>query len=301
MEKRITLKEGSSIRTLRDIIPEARKENAEREALAIPTNSFFLERVYPGELYTVIGTTNSGKTWWSLGTGISLVREGRTVGYITTEDTTNDIVSYLDEFDEDDEVFDGICMRYLEDVSAQGLRLLIKELYNAGCDVIMIDYLRTDILSSHSGDINLTMGTLFKTLRGALQEFPVSIIQTIQANASLYNEGVLKTYEKKESAILTMVDGGYTASKRSHGLGVLIEHNGEKGILALKTKDRRGGGGLAGTVFFYGEVKYTNFDIKYKKGVYANSLGPQKTNSGSKVNVVKNEPSKLVEKFNKIF
>ena len=40
----------------------------------------------------------------SPGTAISLAREGKTVGYITTEDTRNDLVSYLGRMDAADEL-----------------------------------------------------------------------------------------------------------------------------------------------------------------------------------------------------
>jgi hypothetical protein len=250
------------IRLLSDIIPAARIENAKLEAAGMATPSFFLGKLYPGQLYSIVGMTNSGKTWWSLGTAISLAREGKRIGYITTEDTTNEIASYLEQIDASEESISRIEVAYIEDVNEQEIRDLVKMFHSNGCDIVMIDYLRPDILTSHHGDLNLTMGKLFKVLRGLLETIPITIIQTIQANAALYNKGLVETFQKNPDSLLTMIDGGYTAAKRSQVLGIIVQNDKQqKGVLVLKAKHHFKT--FEGNVFVYDSVRESDFTINY--------------------------------------
>lgn len=273
MEKNTTINNATTpqLETLAAIIPQIRAENKLIQANLIATNSFFLPQIEPKKLYTVVGMTNSGKTWWSLGTAISLAREGKTVGYITTEDTRNDLVSYLGRMDAADELFSRIKLVYIEELTAQEFKNLFSLMEVEGCSVVILDYLRADILKGHSGDLNHTMGELYKVIRGQLEILNISVISLIQANASLYSKDLGALVNSNVNSLFTMIDGGYTTSKRSHFVGLLVANSsGNRGIMVLKAKFPHNG--AIGQVFSYGNVKEIDFSIRYKSGVSFSSF-----------------------------
>ena len=254
-----------NIKSLADIVPQARLENEIAEKTKITTESFFFDTLYRGQLYTVVGMTNSGKTWWSLGTAISLAKEGHKIGYITTEDTTNELVSYLENLDADFEAFKNIHIKYVEEASEEGLRELIREFHNEfECNIIIVEYLRPDLFASHRGDLNHTMGTLFKVLRGLLEELPITIIQTIQANAALYQKDLGAILSRNPNELFTYIDGGYTTAKRSQTVGLIVKNKqNQRGIMVLKAKHKYID--KIGKVIMYGNVRDIDFGISYTK------------------------------------
>lgn len=256
-----------NIRSLADIIPQARLENEQAEKTKISTKSFFFEEIYKGQLYTIVGMTNSGKTWWSLGTALSLAAEGHNVGYVTTEDTTNELVGYLDGLDVDYDAFKRVHIRYVEDLNEDGLRTLVRTFHeDFKCDIIVLEYLRPDLYSGHKGDLNHTMGVLFKVIRGLLEELPISIIQTVQANASLYQKNLGDIMNKNVNELFTYIDGGYTTAKRSQTVGIIVKNNSnERGILILKAKHKNHN--KIGKVVPYGDIRRSDFGIGYEAAI----------------------------------
>ena len=255
------------IRSLADLLPEVRLANKLLDASLIDTGSFFFNKIEPKKLYSVVGMTNSGKTWWSLSTAISLAREGKKVGYITTEDTVNDLVSYLDLMDASDEVLERVRVIYVEEVSVLELKNLLGLFDEEAYSIIILDYLRADVLSSHTGDLNHTMGEIFKVIRGQLDKCSISVIATIQANANLYNKNLGEVVNGNIASLFTMIDGGYTTSKRSHAVGLLVKGSGSggRGVLILKAK--RPYYDMVGLVVPYGDIDESVFDIRYGKPV----------------------------------
>ena len=255
------------IRSLADIVPQARLENEIAEKTKISTDSFFFDKIYKGQLYTVVGMTNSGKTWWSLGTALSLAAEGHNVGYITTEDTTNELVSYLDGLDVDTDAFSRVHLRYVEEASEEGLRELIRSFHSEfGCEIVIVEYLRPDLFAGHKGDLNHTMGVLFKVLRGLLEELPITIIETIQANAALYQKDLGAILARNPNELFTYIDGGYTTAKRSQTVALIVKNKqNQRGIMILKAKHKYHD--KIGKVFTYGNVREIDFGISYSAPV----------------------------------
>lgn len=271
---------------LSDIIPTVREEIAENMLKMVDTDAFFLPRIEHKKLYTVVGMTNSGKTWWSLGTAISLAREGMNVSYITTEDTIHDLVGYLHLMDARDELFERLTIRYVEDISSAELREMLQLMDESGTDIVVIDYIRADVLRTHSGDLNQTMREIFKVLRGQLEVLDLTIIATIQANASLYTKDLGSIVESNVNSLFTMIDGGFITSQRSHVLGLLVKSGPKRGVMVLKAKTPWNE--TIGQVFEYGQVRESDFRIRYKEGQTfanfnsANNLGsiPKRINKG---------------------
>jgi len=104
-------------------------------------------------------------------------------------------------------------------------------------DVLLLDYLRPDILKTHRGDLHATMGELYKIIRSALERHNFAIIQTIQANATLYKQNLGEIVEKNESLLYTAIDGGAMSAKRSQFLAMLDKNQqGDRGLYVLKAK-----------------------------------------------------------------
>lgn len=286
----------NELQSLSQLIPPMRAKIAEANKNRIKTDSFFLPTLSPHMLYTVVGTTNAGKTYFSLGTAVSLAKEGKKIGYITTEDTSQDLVEHLENLDADNDALARIFPLYLEDVSADNFRKVLQVLVAQGCDVIIIDYLRPDLLQEHTGDLNYTMGKIFKIIRGQIEQLNVAIIATIQANAALYQQDIGSLIEKNPNKLFTMIDGGYTASKRSHVLALLVKNNnGKKGIVLLKAKHPYNK--EIGNVYEYGEVNDMDFSIRYEKprsyeGWSSNTFN---SNSSRDIEVTKSSIGKYVK------
>ena len=85
-------------------------------------------------------------------------------------------------------LFSRIKLVYIEELTAQEFKNLFSLMEVEGCSVVILDYLRADILKGHSGDLNHTMGELYKVIRGQLEILNISVISLIQANASLYSK-----------------------------------------------------------------------------------------------------------------
>lgn len=263
--------EGIGAKSLFDLIPETRKQIEEDRKNRIPTSAFFLPHIEPKKLYTIVGTTNSGKTWWSLGTAISMAREGHMVGYITTEDTRYEIVGYLGLMNETEEYLKNVKLVYVEDFTQNELRLLLQMFDSEGYEIVVFDYIRADILDTFDGNLNLTMRQIFKVIRGQLEKLHISIIATVQANAELYRQNLDDVIVNNPDKLFTMIDGGFETAKRSHVVGLLMRKNDVRGIAILKAKYPHNE--FVGKVFEYGEVSRYDFTIKYGKAIEYGSFG----------------------------
>ena len=191
-----------------------------------------------------------------------MAREGRKVGIISTEDSLKQIRKWMRNVPADSAVWDNVYFEFVEDVSSPELRDLIGQ-FSENVEVLFIDYLRADVLRSYSGDLFATMSQLYKVMRSALETFDVAIIQTIQANSTLYKSDVRELLAKSESVLYASVDGGPQTAKRSLFVGILLNNKGNRGIYVLKAKGEHHK--MEGLVWQYGSVS-ENFAISYDSG-----------------------------------
>lgn len=146
------------------------------------------------------------------------------MGLLSTEDSRIDLWEILENSGilEEEEALVNLKWDFLIDASVEDFQNVLEE-FAVGCNVLVLDYLRPDIWSNHKGDLNLTMNTLLKVEREFLEKHDssITIIQTIQANASLYEADFDKKAAENASQLYTKIDGGYTTYKRSHGLAFI--------------------------------------------------------------------------------
>jgi hypothetical protein len=270
----------SEFKTLGEILNEGEREAAIDEQTRVTTDKFLFP-LSMGKLYTIVGITNVGKTWWSLATAVSLARELKDgkIGFLSTEDTEVDFWENLGETDVRDEInihdkFIYKCV--IETLSMDGFEKLLQGFLDEGCRIIVVDYLRPDMWEGHKDNANLTMGKFYQVYRNFLEKNSrkISIVQTVQANASLYAKDFYKQITENAEKVLTQIDGGYTASKRSHGVAFIVRlekeastNKNEKAwyFYIAKVKGHKYFG-MNGQTYRY-IINPKTFDIKYTKAL----------------------------------
>ena len=253
--------------TLDKLMPLIRLENKEIEASMIETKAFFLPKIRPGQIYTLVGTTNSGKTWNALGSSISWAREGKEVVHISTEDSINDIISYMDTMPDKDELYARIRFIFIEQETPETLMDKLVLFAAAGYEIYTFDYIRASVIAGHDGNLHLTMNKWYNVLRAFLNLYRVAIVAYIQANASMYKGDLVKKLMEDPESILTGLDGGYTPALRSQVLAMLVKNDsGERGMVILKAK-------FPYTDSLYKIKKYnidgSNFQLTYEDREYS--------------------------------
>lgn len=248
------------------------KELDEIAKNAKPTNAFYLPELQLGSLSIVVGTSNSGKTYWSLGTALSLAREGYVVQYISTEEPINDLVLYTNQngIDGTEEELNRFIPHYKPTIQQQHIRLGLDQMLEQypETNVIMIDYLRTDWTAEESGNWKLIMEAMLTEIRTFFDLHPqVAIIATIQANAELYrSQDAIEELIANPSKLGIMIDGGLAPYRRAQGVAVLINNTKlkQRQLLVLKGKGRNYNAVGQVQTYEVGE----KFIISYKKDAF---------------------------------
>jgi hypothetical protein len=208
------------------------------------TNAFFLPALKGGHLYTVIAPSNAGKTWFSLSTALSLAREGRKVFYVSTEDSSTEIASYLEEMykaTEDKSFLENIYWNFTTNITKDALHNL---LVNASqvAEAMVLDYVRPDFieLPKATDSLYMLVSDFYEVVRNFLanEGRQFSIIQTIQANPEMYRADILKELMENPNRLATMIDGGNTTFRRSQVVAILYYNEIEKQryIIPIKAK-----------------------------------------------------------------
>ena len=274
---------SAGLRTLQDVFEKGKKQ-LEFDRANTAETCFFPFPLIKGKLYSIVGASNKGKTWFSLATAISLAREGHKVGYVSTEETEADIAENLEVIN-DKAVFERVKFGFTTELTEKGFRDALELLVEEGVEVIVLDYLRPDILSEHSGDLNTTMGKLYRVLRQFLNDNSACVIQTIQANATLYKKDFDEMLKANPDQVNVMIDGGYTTYKRSHGVAFIRNKyvNGEVKYWLYVSKGK--GHKIRDTILYknipYG-IDITTFSIRYGKP-YEDNAGNAGNNYAAKV------------------
>jgi len=271
-----------------DILPRLKEQIKNDKLNDIPTEAFPTWKISSGELHTVVATSNTGKTFLTWGTAMTMTAEGRKVGVITTEDSEKQIVKWMSLYKPDEEIFGRIYVVYVEQLTEQDLRDLLFD-FSQNVDVLMIDYIQASMMSEFRGDLYHAMGRIYTILRGSMEKNNYGVIATIQANASLYKNNIMELIEKNEDAIGAGIDGGMMTIKKSHFLAVLVRNEqGKRGLYVVKAKGEFHY--MVGAVYAYGSVS-DNFMISYQRapmnmeefmnwGKIGN--GPQNKNKGTR-------------------
>lgn len=251
-------------------------ELEEIEKNAKPTNAFYLPELQLGRLSIVVGTSNSGKTYWSLGTALSLAREGYMVQYISTEETKLEVVANIrDNFiEKTDEELNRIAIHYKPTIKEEHIKIGLLELMKKYPDtqVIMIDYLRTDWTDIQSDAYKSIMEGMLTEIRTFFDSHPqVAIIATIQANAELYKaQDPIAELVANPSKLGVMIDGGLATYRRAHGVAVLLNNikTNTRKLLVLKGKGRNYN--MVGQTLTY-EVR-EKFAISYIRDAFGSAI-----------------------------